>query len=118
MTSSTTAERMSRYNVVLSNGESAWLDALAVEIEAATGAKVSRSEIVRSALAGMRKLSKFGADIERTERVTPGSNRRLVASTRRIKRQLAPMPRAGCSGVVKHSRYARKANRGVRSRPR
>jgi len=56
MTKATTGERLYRYNLLLADEESAWLDQLAEQIREESGAKVSRSEIVRSALAGLREL--------------------------------------------------------------
>jgi len=56
MSASTPSERLYRYNVLFTDSESAWLDQLAEEIHAATGAKISRSEIVRAAIAGLREL--------------------------------------------------------------
>jgi hypothetical protein len=69
MTKTTTGERLNRYNLLLADAESAWLDKLCEEIHTQTGAKVSRSEIVRAAIAGIRELhrlspecpSRFGA---------------------------------------------------------
>jgi len=48
--------RLYRVNLMLGDDDSAWLDQLAGEIRAATGADVSRSEIVRAAIAGLREL--------------------------------------------------------------
>ena len=48
-----------RYNLLLSDEESEWLDQLAEEIRGANGAKVSRSGIVRAAIAGMKELAKL-----------------------------------------------------------
>ena len=48
--------RLERFNVVLSLQESEWLNQLSAEIQAQTGAQVSRSEIIRAALAGLREL--------------------------------------------------------------
>jgi len=48
--------RMERFNIVLPREDSEWLDVLAWQIRAQTGAKVSRSEIVRAAIAGLREL--------------------------------------------------------------
>jgi len=48
-------ERRERFNVVLSIEDIAFLDQLAAEM-AATGAKVSRSEIIRAAVAMLRDL--------------------------------------------------------------
>ncbi len=68
---STTGELLYRYNLLLADSDSAWLDQLAEEIHAATGAKVSRSEVVRAALAGMRELA----------RLAPGCPSRFPALT-------------------------------------
>jgi len=51
-------ERLERFNVVLSLKDAAWLDQLGEEILATNGAKVSRSEIIRAAVAMMRELHK------------------------------------------------------------
>jgi hypothetical protein len=51
-------EKLERVNLVVGRSESEWLDQLAVEIRAETGAKVSRSEIVRAAVATLRELHK------------------------------------------------------------
>jgi len=59
MSASTPSERLYRYNVLFTDSESAWLDQLAEEIHAATGAKISRSEIVRAAIAGLRELHRL-----------------------------------------------------------
>jgi hypothetical protein len=59
MTKSSVTERLYRYNLVLADAESDWLDQFAEEIHTATGAKVSRSEIVRAAIAGMRELNRL-----------------------------------------------------------
>jgi hypothetical protein len=56
---STTGERLERVNVMLERQESDWLDQLAAEIHTETGAKVSRSEIVRAGIAGMRELHRL-----------------------------------------------------------
>lgn len=50
------AERLERVNLMLGREESEWLDQLAAEILAATGAKVSRSEIVRAAIATLQEV--------------------------------------------------------------
>jgi hypothetical protein len=47
---------LERVNLMISREESAWLDELSNEIRARTGAKVSRSEITRAALATLREL--------------------------------------------------------------
>ena len=49
-------ERLERFNVVLSLYDISWLDQLAGEILAVTAANVSRSEIIRAALATLREL--------------------------------------------------------------
>jgi len=74
MSKSTTGERLYRYNVLFTDSESAWLDELAGEIEATTGVKVSRSEIVRAALAGLRELHRLVP--ERASRLAPLTNAR------------------------------------------
>jgi len=51
--------RLERFNLVLALGEIAWMDQLAAEIRAASGAKISRSEIVRAALDGLRELHRM-----------------------------------------------------------
>ena len=56
MTKRNPDERLERFNLVLSLTDIAWLDALTAEILAETGAKVSRSEIIRAALATLREL--------------------------------------------------------------
>jgi|SRR5215469_4481127 len=48
--------RMERFNVVLPVDDSEWLDRFAWEIRDQNGAKISRSEIVRAAIAGLREL--------------------------------------------------------------
>lgn len=53
------AERLERVNLMLGKDESEWLDELAAEILAATGSKVSRSEIVRAAIATLRELHRL-----------------------------------------------------------
>jgi hypothetical protein len=56
---SNTGERLERVNVMLSRQDSSFLDQLSEEITAKTGAKVSRSEIVRAGIAGMRELHRL-----------------------------------------------------------
>lgn len=51
---------LERVNLMLTRADSAWLDGLANEIRSANGAKVSRSEIVRAALAAVQELHKAG----------------------------------------------------------
>jgi hypothetical protein len=65
---SSTGERLERVNIMLARQESEWLDELAAEIHTSSGAKVSRSEIVRAAIAGLREL----------HRLAPASLSRLV----------------------------------------
>ena len=48
--------RMERFNIVLPLDDSEWLDRIAWEIREKNGAKISRSEIVRAAIAGIREL--------------------------------------------------------------
>jgi hypothetical protein len=48
--------RLERFQLLLAAKESEWLDELSAEILATTGAKVSRSEIVRAAIATLREL--------------------------------------------------------------
>jgi hypothetical protein len=55
-------ERLERFNVVLSLEDRAWLDELAGEMLAGTGAKVSRSEIIRAAIATLRELHRAAPD--------------------------------------------------------
>jgi hypothetical protein len=55
-------ELMYRYNLVMGDTDSNFLDQLAEEIREATGAKVSRSEIVRAAIAGLRELHRLAPD--------------------------------------------------------
>jgi len=49
-------EALKRVNLMLSRGDSEWLNAVATEIQQNTGATISRSEIVRAALATMAEL--------------------------------------------------------------
>jgi hypothetical protein len=49
--------RMERFNIVLRLDDSEWLDRIAWEIREKNGAKISRSEIVRAAIAGIRELN-------------------------------------------------------------
>jgi hypothetical protein len=51
--------RLERVNLMLSSEESEWLNQLAMEIRQQTGASVSRSEIVRAAIAALRELHRF-----------------------------------------------------------
>lgn len=55
-----TAGSLERVNLMISREESAWLDQLAAEIRTRTGAKVSRSEITRAAIATLRELHRAG----------------------------------------------------------
>jgi hypothetical protein len=59
---STTGERLERVNVMLAREDSEFLDQLSEEIRATTGAHVSRSEIVRAGIAGMRELHRLAPD--------------------------------------------------------
>jgi hypothetical protein len=52
----TDGKALERVNLMLTGADSAWLDQLANDIRTATGAKVSRSEIVRAALETMREI--------------------------------------------------------------
>jgi hypothetical protein len=56
MTKRNPDERLERFNVVLSLDDIAWLDHLAAEIQAGNGGKVSRSEIIRAAVATLKEL--------------------------------------------------------------
>ncbi len=55
----TGGKALERVNLMLTRGDSAWLDTLANEIRVNTGAKVSRSEIVRAALSTMAELHRL-----------------------------------------------------------
>jgi hypothetical protein len=55
-------KRLERFNIVLSLDDSAWLDQFAAEMLAGTGAKVSRSEIIRAALTTLRELHQSAPD--------------------------------------------------------
>ena len=59
---SNTGERLYRSNIMLGDEDSRWLDQLAAEIHTATGAKVSRSEIVRASIAGLRELHRLAPE--------------------------------------------------------
>jgi hypothetical protein len=50
---------MKRVNLMLSREDSVFLDKLAREIDDRVGARVSRSEIVRASIAGMRELNRL-----------------------------------------------------------
>ena len=52
-------ERLERFNLVLGLEQSEWLDALAAEIKAQNGAEISRSDIVRAAVSGLRELHRL-----------------------------------------------------------
>lgn len=56
MTKRNPDERLERFNVVLGTEDIAWLDQLATEIQTTTGAKPSRSEIIRAAVATLKEL--------------------------------------------------------------
>jgi len=59
MTTRGTGEDLRRVNLILSRAASDFLVQLGREIDARTGAKVSRSEIVRASIAGMRELHRL-----------------------------------------------------------
>jgi hypothetical protein len=59
---STTGERLERVNVMLSRQDSSFLDQLSEEIHTSTGARISRSEIVRAGIAGMRELHRLAPE--------------------------------------------------------
>ena len=59
MTKHNPDERLERFNIVLSLDDIAWLDQLGEEIEASNGAKLSRSEIIRAAIATLKELHKW-----------------------------------------------------------
>ena len=50
---------LERVNLMLTRDDSAWLDRLAHEIRENTGAKLSRSEIVRAALSTLAELHRL-----------------------------------------------------------
>ena len=50
---------MKRVNLMLSREDSVFLDKLAREIDDRVGARVSRSEIVRASIAGMKELHRL-----------------------------------------------------------
>ncbi len=52
-------QRLERVNLMLMRDESEWLDQLGAEIREQTGAKVSRSEIVRAAIATLTELHRL-----------------------------------------------------------
>jgi hypothetical protein len=56
MTNRGTGKDLARVNLVLSRANSDFLGQLAREIDKRTGAKVSRSEIVRASIAGLAAL--------------------------------------------------------------
>jgi hypothetical protein len=58
----TAGERLERVNVMLSRQDSSFLDQLPEEIHTQTGARVSRSEIVRAALAGLKELHRLAPE--------------------------------------------------------
>lgn len=58
----TNGARLERVNLMLEREESEWLDKLAQSIKDQTGAKVSRSEIVRAAIAGLRELHRLAPE--------------------------------------------------------
>jgi len=62
MNTTASIDRLARYNVVLTASESAWLDRFAEEIHNTTNARISRSEIIRAAIAGLRELHRLGSE--------------------------------------------------------
>ena len=52
-------ERLERVQLMLAPDESAWLDTLGGQILARTGAKVSRSEIVRAGIRTLQELDRL-----------------------------------------------------------
>ena len=52
-------EPLERFNLMIARNDSQWLDRLTREIHDRTGAKVSRSEIVRAAIGGLRELHRL-----------------------------------------------------------
>lgn len=52
--------KLIRVNLMLSREDSDWLDEFAEEVRHKTGARLSRSEIVRAALAALRELNALG----------------------------------------------------------
>lgn len=67
---SNTGERLYRANIMLADEDSAFLDRLSDEIREHTGAKVSRSEIVRAAIAGIRELHRLAPECPRFSPLT------------------------------------------------
>jgi hypothetical protein len=59
MTKHSKEQRLERVNLILGRDESAWLDQLGAEILEQTGAKVSRSEIVRAGIATLAELHRL-----------------------------------------------------------
>jgi len=59
MTKHSKEQRLERVNLMLARDESEWLDQLVAEILQQTGAKVSRSEIVRAAIATLAELHRL-----------------------------------------------------------
>ena len=55
----TDGKALERVNLMLTRDDSAWLDMLANQIRTNTGAKISRSEIVRAALTTMAELHRL-----------------------------------------------------------
>ncbi len=51
--------RLERFNTVLSLDDIAWLDQLGAEILATSGAKLSRSEIIRAAVSTLKELHRW-----------------------------------------------------------
>jgi hypothetical protein len=52
-------ERLERFNVVLSLEDVAWIDQLGMEIQTTKTGKVSRSEVIRAAIAMLRELHRL-----------------------------------------------------------
>lgn len=67
---SRTAARMERVNLMLSAEDNAWLSQCA-EIHAQAGARVSRSEIVRAAIAGLKELHRLAPQSPLFARLIP-----------------------------------------------
>ncbi len=53
--------RLIRVNLMVSSQDSNWLDEFAHGVRRVTGGRVSRSQIVRAALAGLRELDRIAA---------------------------------------------------------
>jgi hypothetical protein len=66
---SSTGEPLERVNIMLQRTDSEWLDSLVTEMQAETGSRISRSEIVRAAISGIRELDRLAK--EGPSRVVP-----------------------------------------------